>query len=281
MSAPETDLADTANSLSVFFTTQRRYSLMYEAYIARGFNQTVDFQDKENRLASPWERDHYFQVGSDALRVIVTALIAAAREIPTTILDFPCGSGRVTRHLQSYFKDSVIVASDLYSDHVKFCVDQLGVEGFLSKEDLDQIDFGRRFDLIFCGSLLTHLPAELCRSAMRLIERSLSDRGLAIVTLHGRHSEYIQRTKWRYVEDDLFQEITRTLGTEGFGYVGYPASIRSTFNEQATYGISLMRPHWAVRCVEGNDQIRLLGYIERGWDEHQDVLVFGKPPINE
>ena len=79
---------------------------------------------------------------ADALRVIVTTLIAAAREIPTTILDFPCGSGRVTRHLQSYFKDAVIVASDLYSDHVKFCVDQLGVEGFLSKEDFDQIDFG-------------------------------------------------------------------------------------------------------------------------------------------
>ena len=27
------------------------------------------------------------------------------------------------------------------------------------------------------------------------------------------------------------------------------------------------------------DGVRILGYRERAWDDHQDVLVFGKPPI--
>jgi hypothetical protein len=32
--------------------------------------------------------------------------------------------------------------------------------------------------------------------------------------------------------------------------------------------------------VAEDERIRVLGFAEWGWDNHQDVLVMGKPPIN-
>jgi hypothetical protein len=129
--------------------------------------------------------------------------------------------------------------------------------------------------------LLTHLPEELFRSALRLISRSLADRGIAIVTLHGRHSEFIQKRRWKYIDDNLFAVIASTLAETGFGYVDYDHDFRSNFDRQARYGVNVIRPHWAMKLVEADHQTRVLGYVERGWDNHQDVLVIGRPSINE
>lgn len=95
-----------------FFELQQQYSLMYETYIARGFSRTLDPQDKENQIEQEGQLQLYFNVGADALRATIAALISNSRDVPLAILDFPCGSGRVTRHLRAYFPDSRLVASD-------------------------------------------------------------------------------------------------------------------------------------------------------------------------
>jgi hypothetical protein len=56
---------------------------------------------------------HYYSIGSDAMRIIINALLANSRQPPQSILDFPSGSGRVTRHLHAFFPEARIVASDL------------------------------------------------------------------------------------------------------------------------------------------------------------------------
>jgi SAM-dependent methyltransferase len=94
------------------------------------------------------EKSHYFEIGADAVRLIVSELIRGFRNVPHTILDFPCGAGRVTRHLRAFFPDSRVFACDLYDQHVDFCVNELGAEGIISKENFDELDFGRRFDLL-------------------------------------------------------------------------------------------------------------------------------------
>ena len=272
---------DGQSALQRLFELQRRYSQLHISYLVKQVNRTLDPADKENTFQHESEYHHYFSAGADALRLIVAALTAHLRDVPSSILDFPCGSGRVTRHLRAFFPDSRIVACDLYDYHVKFCIDELGAEGVISKENFDEIVFEPGFDLIFCGSLLTHLPEDLFRSALGLISRSLTDRGIAIVTLHGRRSEFIQKHKWKYIDDSLYKVIESTLGETGFGYVDYNDDFRSKFNRQARYGVNVIRPHWAMKLVEADDKTRVLGYIERGWDNHQDVLVIGRPSINE
>jgi hypothetical protein len=77
------------------------------------------------------------------------------------------------------FPEAAITASDLYQRHVDFCVRAFGVEGHISSDDLSAVDFGRRFDLIFCGSLLTHVPELGFVEALKLISRFLSDSSLS------------------------------------------------------------------------------------------------------
>jgi SAM-dependent methyltransferase len=267
-------------ALTRLFEAQQVYAEYYNSYLARGINPTLDPNDFQNRFADESEKAHYFEIGADAIRLIVSELLRGVRNVPRTILDFPCGAGRVTRHLRAFFPDSRVFACDLYDQHVDFCVNELGAEGILSKENFDELDFGRQFDLIFCGSLLTHLPGNLFRPALRLLSRSLTDEGIAIVTLLGRHAEYVQRHKWKYLDDELFAVAASTVADTGFGFVDYDQGIRSKFDRQARYGIALARPHWILKLAEEDSQTRVLGFAERGWDNHQDVLVIGKPPIN-
>jgi SAM-dependent methyltransferase len=271
------------SNLHRLFALQEQYLARYESYLARGISVKLDPNDKENPSATnqAWMRYSYFDAGADALRIIVSVLIEGLRDVPQTILDFPCGSGRVTRHLVPFFAQSRVFACDLYDYHVKFCVDEFGAEGIMSRENLDEVDFGQKFDLIFCGSLLTHLPEDLFQATLRLLKRSLSEDGLAIITLHGRYSRYLQQNIWKYLPDRLFHIAEEAASQTGFGYVDYQGDDRAKFDQQARYGISLSQPHWTLRHAEQDYATRVLGYTERDWDSHQDVLVIGKPPIND
>ena len=266
--------------LSDLFDLQEQYQALFADYRTRGINRRLNPNDKEFIGVEPWRIPHYFDVGADALRLVITALSANLRAVPQAILDFPSGSGRVTRHLRAFFPQAHLVACDLYEGHIAFCRTHLGVEAVMSKEDLDAVSFGRSFDLIFCGSLLTHLPEAQCRSALRLIARSLSDVGIALITLSGRHADFIQKNLWKLIDDDLFVIAQSTVPTTGFGYVDYDHNFRKTFDKQARYGITLTRPSWTMKQLEADTSIRVLGYAERAWDDHQDVLIIGRPGIN-
>lgn len=273
---------ETAGKLGAYFNLANTYQEMFASYRRRGIVRDLDPNDKELVIDADWQIQHYYDVGADAVRIMVQALLGHGRAPPRSILDLPSGSGRVTRHLRAFFPDAAIVASDLYDYHVDFCRDSLGVEGLLSRENLQEIAFDRRFDLIFCGSLLTHLPEPLFWDAINLFARSLSETGIAVVTVHGRHSDHIQAHKWKYLEDRLYDVAAQGVCHTGFGYVDYQHDFRQErFNQQEQYGVALVRPHWLLRGLESRSDLRILGYTERYWDDHQDVLIFGRPGVND
>ncbi|MBI1211508.1 MAG: methyltransferase domain-containing protein [Alphaproteobacteria bacterium] len=272
---------DAHTTLDLHFDLEAAYRGAYEAYRASGVDKALDPADKEFAGSEAWRQEHYFRVGADALRLIVQNLIANNRSPPSRILDFPSGSGRVTRHLRAFFPHSEIVACDLYESHIAFCAQRFAAVPYLSREHLDDLSFEGSFDLIFCGSLLTHLPQKEVEAALRLIARSLSPRGIALVTFQGRYSDHIQRNKWKYLADRLYARAQRAVRWRGFGYVDYEPSFRAVFSAQARYGVTLVRPHWVMRALEPREEIRILSYAERAWDDHQDVLVFGRPGIND
>ncbi|KQM13844.1 hypothetical protein ASE49_12390 [Novosphingobium sp. Leaf2] len=178
------------------------------------------------------------------------------------------------------FPDAQIGGCDLYASHVDFCASRFATVPLLSKENLDQLDVGT-WDLIFCGSLLTHLPEALFWSTIDFISRSLSPSGIAVVTLEGRHVLHIQDHKWKLIEDDLFDVARHQYHEKGFGFVDYNTDLRaSLFNAQESYGVALTSPGWLMNGLSKLDDIRILGFSERDWDDHQDVVVFGKPGVN-
>ena len=103
-------------------------------------------------------RDHYFMVEAAQRHVEAILGIAGAPE-PQRILDFPCGHGRVLRYLRAAYPLAEITACDLNRDGVEFCAERLGAVPVMSSEDPADIRLAGEFDLIWCGSLLTHLDS--------------------------------------------------------------------------------------------------------------------------
>lgn len=257
------------------------YRRLADKFLARSPATVRDTSDKENIGFADDETAHYMSVGYDAMRLILVALLTNDRPLPQRILDFPSGSGRVTRHLRAMFPDAHVAACDLYESHIAFCAKQFGAEPLLSVENLDELDIGSDWDLIFCGSLLTHLPEASFLKAIGFIERSLSPNGIALVTLQGRHAEWRQDNSWKYMNDELFEPARQSFHRTGFGFADYDPNFKATFDKQASYGICLLKPSWILAALENREGIRILGYAERGWDEHQDVVIFGRPGVNE
>jgi hypothetical protein len=92
---------------------------------------------------------------------------------------------------------------------------------------------------------------------------------------------HIQDHKWKLIGDDLFNIAREKYKSEGFGFVDYEADFRqASFNAQENYGVALTRADWLMDGMLQMSGVRILNFAEREWDDHQDVLVFGKPAIN-
>jgi hypothetical protein len=273
---------ESAEILDAYFALATTYQNLFAAYRKRGINRNLNPNDQELIDRSDGSIQRYYTVGTDAMRVIVNALLANSRQPPQSILDFPSGSGRVTRHLRAFFPEARIVASDLYDNHLTFCRQAFQIDCLLSRVNISEIDFGEKFDLIFCGSLLSHLPEASFLDTINLLGRFLSDSGIALITLQGRFSDHVQATNPNfYLPDQNYEVAAEGVRRTGFGYVDYTHDVlKGLFNKEEGYGIALVRPHWVVRLLEPRTDLRLLGYVERGWDNHQDVLIFGRPGVN-
>ncbi len=211
---------------------------------------------------------HYFDVGASALRCIEAALVAARRPRSTIsrILDLPCGHGRTLRFLQQAFPQAELVACDLNRDGVDFCAGKFGAAPVYSHVDVSQIPHQGTVDLIWCGSLLTHLSEEKCRAFLNFFHRILGHRGILAFTLHGRYCERelaSGRNRHNLTEAQV-TELLSDYHKHGFGYVPYIGD--------PDYGFSLSHPSCVLTRLLDEPTWRLIGYHETGWDRRQDVV---------
>jgi SAM-dependent methyltransferase len=253
------------------------YSEIVRRYESIDVDATRDPTDVENATRDEGRDLHYLAIGREAAELCIRALVRHQRRPPTSVLDFACGSGRVTRHLVALFPDARIAGCDLYAEHLDFCVEQFGIEAIQSKENPDEIEIEPEWDLIFVGSLLTHLPEDLFAPTLRFLARALSPNGIALVTLEGRRAEFIQDNLWKLIEERDFKKIRRGFHRSGFGFSNYGGPTHRLFPQQDSYGIALVKPSWVMSKLEAMSEIAILGYEERAWDNHQDLLVIGKP----
>jgi SAM-dependent methyltransferase len=217
---------------------------------------------------------HYYHAGKTAVDCIEAALTAAKQDKAKIghILDLPSGHGRVMRFIRAAFPQARLTACDLDADGVRFCAETFQATPVISQENIEAIPLLEKYDLIWCGSLLTHLPEEKCRAFLQLFRRLLLPNGFLIFTSHGRwvgarlatgdaHGNYgLQATQ--------VEVLLREYDRNGFGYVDYGSHIG--------YGISLASPDFIKTHWLKDPDWRLLDYQERGWDAHQDVICLRK-----
>jgi 2-polyprenyl-3-methyl-5-hydroxy-6-metoxy-1,4-benzoquinol methylase len=210
---------------------------------------------------------HYYKVGLGAIRSIEEAIDAAQLGSVKRILDLPCGHGRVMRFLVRRFPEAKITASDLDRKGVDFCARVFDTEAVYSESNLDQFSLRGQFDLIWCGSLVTHLNDTGIHTLLAFFARHLQPDGLLIFTTHGeRVIQRLQAQEFEYgIAPETVAPIIEAYREEGFGFANYPGD--------NGYGVSLTSPEW-IRRVASELGLGEVYFRARGWDDHQDVYGF-------
>ena len=235
-------------------------------------NRGIDYFKFDQETAESRARAFYFQAAHSALECIELALLAARKDDVRRVLDFGCGHGRVLRMLKAVFPDAQLTACDIDRGGVDFCAETFGAVPVYSDTDPDEIEIQGDFDLIWCGSVFTHLDRPGWDGLLSLFESLLSPGGVLVLTTSGRevaeglHAGKIEYSRLSKAEiDRLVDDFERT----GFGYRDLP-----NLND---YGTSLASPSWVCAWLTRQSRLGLVLFTERGWATHQDVVACIRP----
>ena len=247
------------------FTAAHYMTRLREYYERQPEDVAQDISPRDPGFVPEW-RAHYFRVGQSALQAIKLAMLAAGKVHVRTILDLPCGHGCVLRVLRAAFPRAAVTACDTDRDGVDYCARTFGVTPAYAAGPPDRIPVEGPFDLVWCGSLLGHLDREAWDHFLAFFHSRLRPGGLFVFTLHGRESAHWLRTgRYDYCLADV-PAILRRYDREGFGYQDYPA------HSHRNYGIALASPAWVTGRLAAFAELRLVHYLEKGMDNHQDVV---------
>jgi SAM-dependent methyltransferase len=231
----------------------------------------------EDNMFVEGNEDHYFNVGLSGLKHILISLSIAQKDKSEikTILDFPSGWGRELRFIKAYFPDAEITAGEIEERALRFSKDQFSVNTLLSDNDFGKIPITKKFDLIWCGSLITHLNKNKSEKLLGFFYDALNEDGILSFTTHGRYSKYLLDTeKYIYgLEKAEIETLKHQYVLSGYGYVNYKGS--------SDYGLSIIKPSWIIELIEKNENWKIILYNEKGYDNHQDVVTCLKRPVSD
>lgn len=207
--------------------------------------------------------EHYASVGRSAVAAIGRGLSATGRGFADVeaCLDMPCGYGRVLRMLAQEIPGERITACDINRRAIRFCATEFGATPLRSTPSLAGLRLGCH-DLIWCGSLVTHIDEHRVAQLLRDFAGALVPGGVAILTIHGEPPASGPFAP-------LYDEIAGALGTHGHFHVPYE-------NALFDYGHAWHTKEYIRQAfaVASDGAVRLASHEHRGWDDHQDVLAF-------
>jgi len=206
----------------------------------------------------------YWEAGRTALQCVRAALRDARAEPPRAVLDYACGYGRIMRWLRAAFPSADLTACDLYETMVGFCQRQFGATPVIANLDPAKVELGL-YDLIWSGSLLSHIDRGDWPGFLDLFRRSLSPGGVAVFTTMGAKTVDDLRSRentMRFTEEQL-EQVLRDYDESGFGF--WP-----TINAEWNHGDCVVSQVWV------DDQLAraglvLVSYTETAW-LGQDVI---------
>ena len=170
----------------------------------------------------------------------------------------------MTRWLRARFPSAAIDCCDLRPADLDFCRERFGAETWVSGIDIAAMTAPHRYDLIWVGSVLTHLPERNCRALLETLLGWTRPGGLVVVSLLGRAAKTIQDRSSPYIHPEGWQAMQGEFAAGEFAYADYVG--------ETGYGLSLAKPSWSARLLEGMAGVRLVLFAERAWDHSHDLL---------
>jgi SAM-dependent methyltransferase len=227
--------------------------------------------------------DGYFRTGESAVSCIGLAMQGAGKETIESILDLPCGHGRCLRALHAVFPDARLTACDLDRDGVDFCAKTFGATPVYSVADPAEIELDETFDLIWCGSLFTHLDADRFVGFLEFFASHLDAGGILCFTTNGYDTyrrlgwlengtaEQTQLAKLYFPAalERPVHDMLRDYEADGFAYSEYRDI--AYFDVVESFGATLSSPAWVCERLRAAG-LRLVSFVETGHDDTQDFI---------
>lgn len=183
------------------------------------------------------------------------------------ILDLPCGHGRVTRHLRAGFPQAQLFCCDIDRAGADFCAVEFNGSAIHSQPDLTAVKIPDRLDLIWIGSLFTHLDQQRTSAWLSYLIDHLRPHGILVATFHGLFlPDMVLRAP--SLDGASLQVINEGFMAAGWGY--------DTYTGSPDYGFSRSHPAAVMRMATDIPETRVIAYVERGWSYNHDVLAIAK-----
>ncbi len=223
-------------------------------------------------MVDPTLPEQYFDLGRRALELIHLSSVLCDKPHYPEILDLPCGHGRVLRWLRAHYGYANITACDLDREGVEFCAKQFGATPVYSQPDLRSLPFKAQFDLIWVGSLVTHLSRKRWLATLDCLVKWTRECGVIVFTTQGRTvASLLARGRRNVAENVDKAALLAEYAKEGFAYQRYCDS-----NPEADYGLALTTPDWVMRAVQRHPDVIIRAYLEEAWGMQDVVILYKK-----
>jgi SAM-dependent methyltransferase len=217
-------------------------------------------------------REHYFHVGESAIECIMSAIFSTGKDPKEikNILDLPCGYGRVLRYLKATFPEASLTACDIGNNAVDFCTQTMGSFPVYSRKEIKQVFIDRNFDLIWVGSLFTHLDLIRWDDFIEFFSSKLNPDGLLVISFHGPSivQNIINGTNTYGLSPNQLISLLGQYILKQYAFVNY--------QNIDDYGISISSPVTITSIFEKFSELSVISLTEKAWDDHQDILICQK-----
>lgn len=236
--------------------------------LSRGLSTAISKNDLMFHYSLLHEKEYnrtlwaYLSIGFNGLQIVkkIANTYLSERLSSFTLLDFASGHGRISRFLAHEFSPGNIWISDIKPDAVAFQCENFGVKGFVSGPSPMAIIQNQTFDMIFCGSLFSHLPELLFNQWLDALCKWLNPGGVLGFSVHdisllGSDPHGTGFYFHAANEDLLFPEIEGHL------------------NDENQYGIAYASEDFIHKSIASFPEILLEERIEKAFGGLQDVYV--------
>jgi len=202
----------------------------------------------------------FASIGRACANDIDTALRTFGRSLASSrsILDFGCGCGGTLLWLRDLAPTASISGTDIDAEAIKWCRENLPFANFNTNGALPPLLYeDASFDLVYAISVFTHIDEDYQFRWLAELKRIVKPGGTCLITLHGpgtwnempvHDQETLERCGFVFI---------RTDATRGL----FPDWYQTAFHRQA-YVESKFAQYFDV-----------VGFIPRGLNQHQDIVV--------
>lgn len=226
---------------------------------------------RDGMVASGLE-GQYFDLGRRALELIHFSSVLCDKPHYPAMLDLPCGHGRVLRWLKAHYPYATITACDLDRDGVDFCAQQFGATPLYSEPDLRRLPLAAQFDLIWVGSLVTHLDETRWLHTLDCLVKWTKECGVIVFSTQGRTvTSLLARGRKNVAENIKKPELLDEFARRGFAYQRYFEA-----TPEADYGFAATSPEWLMRALQRYPDVIIRAYLEEAWGMQDVVILYKK-----